>query len=312
MERNAHYAAIGLATMVLFLGLILFVVWLARFQFSRDYDMYDIVFYGPVRGLSEGGEVHFNGIKVGEVTNLQLDEKNPNKVIARARLTDGVPIKTDSYAQLEPMGITGVNYIQITAGSTQAALLRAGLPEDAVPVIQSKPSPISELLSGSGTVLASAVEALTRVNRVLSDENITAFSQTLANVDEVTAELRARKALIAKTEIAIENAGRAAAEFERLSATGRNMLEGDGAKALANLEKAAAELEATAREARGMIARLEGPTTDFANTGLPQLTEAIGSLQEASQNINELVSEARRSPQGLIAKPPAKEIEVQP
>jgi len=312
MERNAHYAAIGLATMVLFLGLILFVVWLARFQFSRDYDMYDIVFYGPVRGLSEGGEVHFNGIKVGEVTNLQLDEKNPNKVIARARLTDGVPIKTDSYAQLEPMGITGVNYIQITAGSTQAALLRAGLPEDAVPVIQSKPSPISELLSGSGTVLASAVEALTRVNRVLSDENITAFSQTLANVDEVTAELRARKALIAKTEIAVENAGRAAAEFERLSATGRNMLEGDGAKALANLEKAAAELEATAREARGMIARLEGPTTDFANTGLPQLTEAIGSLQEASQNINELVSEARRSPQGLIAKPPAKEIEVQP
>ena len=312
MERNAHYAAIGLATLVLFLGLILFVVWLARFQFSRDYDMYDIVFYGPVRGLSEGGEVHFNGIKVGEVTNLQLDEKNPNKVIARARLTADVPVKTDSYAQLEPMGITGVNYIQITAGSTKAGLLRAGLPEDAVPVIQSKPSPISELLSGSGTVLASAVEALNRVNRVLSDENITAFSQTLANVDEVTAELRARKDMIAKTEVAIENAGRAAAEFERLSATGRNMLEGDGAKALANLERAAAELEATAREARGMISRLEGPTSEFATTGLPQLTEAIGSLQEASENINQLVSEARRSPQELIGKPPAKEIEVQP
>ena len=128
MERNAHYAAIGLATLVLFLGLILFVVWLARFQFAKEYDVYDIVFYGPVRGLSEGGEVHFNGIKVGEVTALQLDRQNPNKVIARARLTAEVPIKTDSRAVLKPRGVTGGNSIQITAGSPKAALLRAGQP----------------------------------------------------------------------------------------------------------------------------------------------------------------------------------------
>ena len=312
MERNAHYAAIGLATLVLFLGLILFAVWLARFQFAKEYDQYDIVFYGPVRGLSEGGEVHFNGIKVGEVTDLQLDSKNPNKVIARARLDANVPIKTDSRAMLEPMGITGVNYVQITAGSPNARLLRAGLPEDAVPVIMSQPSPFSELLAGSGTVLASAVEALNRVNRVLSDENIAAFSNTLGNVDEFTAELRARKALISKTEIAIENAGRAAAEFEALARSGRNLLEGDGARAVKNLEKAAAELEATSREARDMISRLNGPTNDFAQTGLPQLTEAVNSMQQAADELNALLADVRANPQGLIAKPPAKEIEVQP
>lgn len=312
MERNAHYAAIGLATLVLFLGLILFAVWLARFQFAKEYDQYDIVFYGPVRGLSEGGEVHFNGIKVGEVTNLQLDEKNPNKVIARARLDDGVPIKTDSRAMLEPMGITGVNYIQITAGSPNAALLRAGLPDDAIPVIMSQPTPFSELLSGSGTVLASAVEALNRVNRVLSDENINAFSNTLGNVDEITAELKARKALIGKTETAIENAGKAAAEFEALARSGRNLLEGDGARAVKNLERAAADLEATSREARQMITRLNGPASDFAETGLPQLTEAVNSMQQAADELNGLLADVRANPQGLIAKPPAKEIEVQP
>jgi phospholipid/cholesterol/gamma-HCH transport system substrate-binding protein len=312
MERNAHYAAIGLATLVLFLGLILFVVWLARFQFAKEYDVYDIVFYGPVRGLSEGGEVHFNGIKVGEVTNLQLDAKNPNKVIARARLQAGVPIKTDSRAMLEPQGITGVNYVQITAGSPKARLLRAGLPEEAIPVIMSQPSPFSELLQGSGTVLASAVEALNRVNRVLSDDNIAAFSNTVKNVDEITAELKARKALIAKTETAIENAGRAAAEFEALSRSGRNMLEGDGARALANLERASKELEQTATEARTMIHNLNGPTQDFANNGLPELTEAIDSLHQTSESLNQLIEEARSNPQGLVAKPPAKEIEVQP
>ena len=76
MERDAHYAAVGIATVALIAALAVFTIWLARLQFANDYDLYDIVFYGPVRGLSEGGEVHFNGIRVGEVTDLNLD---PNK-----------------------------------------------------------------------------------------------------------------------------------------------------------------------------------------------------------------------------------------
>jgi phospholipid/cholesterol/gamma-HCH transport system substrate-binding protein len=54
MERNANYALVGLATTVLFVGLIFFVVWLARLQTADDYDTYDVVFTEPVRGLSPG------------------------------------------------------------------------------------------------------------------------------------------------------------------------------------------------------------------------------------------------------------------
>ena len=61
-----------------------FVVWLARLQFAKQYDYYDVDFKGPVRGLSSGGEVYFNGIKVGEVTKLSLDKANPNRVVAVA------------------------------------------------------------------------------------------------------------------------------------------------------------------------------------------------------------------------------------
>ena len=87
MERNANYALVGFASLILLVGLTLFVFWLARLQFNRDFDIYDILFLEPVRGLSEGGEVHFNGIKVGEVTKLALDKRDPNRVIARIRVT---------------------------------------------------------------------------------------------------------------------------------------------------------------------------------------------------------------------------------
>ena len=32
-------------------------------------------------------------------------------------VTSDVPIRVDSYATLEPQGITGINYVQITAGT---------------------------------------------------------------------------------------------------------------------------------------------------------------------------------------------------
>ena len=97
MEKNANYALVGLSTIILVLALGVFVVWLARFQFAQQNDIYDVLFNGPVRGLSEGGEVQFNGIKVGEVTKIALDRTNPSRVIARIRVTSDVPIRVDSF-----------------------------------------------------------------------------------------------------------------------------------------------------------------------------------------------------------------------
>ena len=164
MERNANYALVGIASLVLFVGMVVFVFWLARVQFNRDYDVYDILFIGPVRGLSEGGEVHFNGIKVGEVTKLELDSRDPNRVIAKIRVTSDVPIREDSSATLEPQGITGVNYVQITAGTPSKRLLKDTVGPGEVPVIRSQNSALSDLLAGGGTVLTRTIEALDRVN----------------------------------------------------------------------------------------------------------------------------------------------------
>ena len=52
--------------------------------------------------LRESAEVRSNGIQVGEVTNLQLDEQS--RVIASIRVLEQTPVKVDSFAQLEPQG----------------------------------------------------------------------------------------------------------------------------------------------------------------------------------------------------------------
>lgn len=312
MERNANYALVGVASLVLFIGAVVFTIWLARFSFNNDYDVYDILFVGPVRGLSEGGEVHFNGIKIGEVTKIELDVRDPNRVIARARVTADVPIREDSFATLEPQGITGVNYVQITAGTPSKRLLKETVPAGEVPVIKSQGSALSDLLQGGGTVLSRTIEALDRVNRVLSDENVKSFSATLSDVQAITAEARERKAVIADAQKALQSIDAAATNIAELSATTKGLVDTDGKRTLAELSDAAAELKAATKDARGMIGRLDGPTNDFATTGLPQLTRAITTLQSAAESLDRLVGEVESNPQGVVSKPPAKEVEVQP
>ena len=317
MEKNANYALVGLSTLILTVALMVFVVWLARLNFNAEYDLYDIVFEGPVRGLTEGGEVHFNGIKVGEVTKIELDRSNPKNVIARARVTGDVPIRIDSYATLEPQGITGLNYVQIIAGTSTKQLLKdysdkrcTRMGGGCVPRLASRRSTFSDLLEGGGTVLTRSIEALDRVNRVLSDQNVRTFSAALSDVQAVTAELRERKALIADVQSAVQRLEEATTEIALLSKTTRDVVDGDGRRAIRSLADAARETQVTAKEIRVMAEKLQGPTSDFANNGLPQVTAAVIQLQTSAESLERLINEVQSSPTGALGKPPAKEVKV--
>ena len=306
MERNANYALVGLTSTLLVIGMVVFSVWLAAYKFNQDYDYYDIVFAGPVRGLSQGGEVHFNGIKVGEVTGIALDTVDATQVIARAKVTADVPIRVDSFATLEPQGITGVNYVQITAGTPAKRLLKRAVPKGTVPRIRSERGMLSDLLASGGSVLARAVEALDRVNRVLSEENIERLSGMLDDVQAVTAELRERKAIIADAQRALQSADHAAQQIGELAASSNALVNGDGRHIVAKLGNAATDIEAAATDLRTMMGRLEGPTGDFATTGLQQITSASASLQLAAESFDRVLGEMQQSPHGLLTKPPAQ------
>jgi len=312
MEKNANYALVGLSSLILTIGLVIFLAWIARVSFAQDYDLYDILFEGPVRGLNQGGEVHFNGIKVGEVTKIRLNAANPSQVRATIRVTSDVPIRVDSYATLEPQGITGVNLVQITAGTTSKPLLKDVTPHDQIPVIRSQKSALSDLLEGGGTVLTRTIEALDRVNRVLSDQNIKTMSAAVSDVQAVTAELRERKALIADAQKSLQSIDTAAQSFAALANSGRTLMDGDGKRTLASLADAAEEAKGAAAEARKLITQLDAPVGDFATTGLPQLTAAAVQMQQSAEALERLVNDVQSSPQSALGKSPSAEIKVKP
>ena len=160
--------------------------------------------------------------------------------------------------------------------------------------------------------MARAVDALDRVNRMLSDSNLATIGRTLENVDTFTATLKDQKQLFSDLDAAIKSADQSAQKIATLSQSTENLVNGDAKRTLKNLGDAAEELKGAASDARGMVAKLQGPTTDFANTGLPQITASVTALSQAAESLNRLVGDIEQNPRTLFTKPPAKTLEVQP
>jgi phospholipid/cholesterol/gamma-HCH transport system substrate-binding protein len=134
----------------------------------------------------------------------------------------------------------------------------------------------------------------------------------LNDIQSVTAQLKAHKELIGDTDTAIKSIDQTAQQISQLSESTNKLVNGDGKAAIKNLAEAADELKGAAHQSRDLMSKLDGPTTDFANNGLPALTNAIGSLQTATDTLNRVLNEAERSPSALISKAKDKEIEVKP
>ena len=82
METRANYALIGIFTLAVVAAGFLFVLWFSGGDTGKGRQAVRIVFSGPVSGLSKGSVVTFNGLRVGEVTDLRLSSDDPRRVAA--------------------------------------------------------------------------------------------------------------------------------------------------------------------------------------------------------------------------------------
>lgn len=82
---------------------LVFAAAVAGNRLTQKWDSYFIVFDNyPVSGLQVGGNVNYQGIKVGRVEDVRIDPKDVNRVIVTINIEPGTPIKEDTEAVLSP------------------------------------------------------------------------------------------------------------------------------------------------------------------------------------------------------------------
>ncbi|MBI1365377.1 MAG: MCE family protein [Alphaproteobacteria bacterium] len=293
METRAHYVLIGAFVLCAVALAFLFILWLGQTQ--REFDEYDVIFTERVSGLSKGAAVRFNGIQKGEVTDLRIDEHDPSIVIARVRVDKDTPVKTDTKAELELVGFTGVAIIQFVGGSPDAPLLKDV--EKGVPRIKADTSGFAAFLEGSGDIIKSA-------NELLSPANTKAFSDILANVDEITTTLADQKENISKTfsnmasvtsdlASAASNLNKVSKDLDTLVTTDApDMLE-ETRKTVESTRRLVETLNATVEENRGAIA-------DFTQQGLAQIGPTVAEARRTLKTLDQVLREIDRDPRGYL------------
>src|SRR3546814_14031462 len=113
-------------------------------------------------------------------------------------------------------------------------------------------------MDGGGALLADASQALERVNRTLSDENIENVSAAIEDVRATTAELRSSRGMFSKAEQEFARLDGAEADIEAAAASARTATDGDGRKPFADVSSAAVDHREGIAEAGGGMHMLDG------------------------------------------------------
>jgi len=173
MKTRASNLMIGSTTLaviaVAFVGLLGF----RKIHSIRQQGPLRIVFEGSASGLHKGGSVNFDGVQIGEIKSLKLD--NPRKVVAFVMVDNSAPIRKDTVVGLEFQGLTGVAAISLVGGAATAPPVP--LDEDGVPI-----------LTADLTETQSIRDTLHSVDRILVD-NQTTMKNALLNFETYTASL---------------------------------------------------------------------------------------------------------------------------
>lgn len=290
METRAHHILIGTFTIIVVAAAMLFALWLAKSSISRQYDFYDIVFTEAVTGLSQGGTVQYNGIKVGDVDRLKLDPQNPSKVLVRIRVTAGTPIKEDTRAKLGLTGLTGVAFIQLTGGSPGSPMLkRHG--SSRIPRIQADDSALSKLLAGGEDIVTKINDIITRASELLSSENVERISHTLDHLDQATGAIAdQRRDLRTLIHHLAEASGKLDATLDqtrRLADTTNTLIDQHGSELMTNASEAMASLNHAAKQLDRLLASNSGALESGVN-GLGDLGPAIKELRQTLRSLQSI------------------------
>lgn len=187
METRANYALIGLFTLAVIAAAFGFVYWFSGGNRGQERQAIRIVFSGSVSGMSQGSSVSFNGLRVGEVTDISLLPEDPRRVVAIVQVDSRTPIRSDTRARLEYQGLTGVANIGLSGGEPGAPPLVAG-PGQPMPTIFADRSDFQDLIETARNIARRADDVLERVGRVIAD-NEGSINRTVQNVERFSQAL---------------------------------------------------------------------------------------------------------------------------
>lgn len=134
MEAKTNYTIVGVVVLILLVGLITTMLWLSIGFNQKKYTTYTVYMHEAASGLTQDAPVKYNGVQVGYVKEIRLNQNDPRQVEILLDIEEGTPVTTSTFATLNSQGITGVSYIGLSASTSNLTPITK-MPGEPYPVI---------------------------------------------------------------------------------------------------------------------------------------------------------------------------------
>ncbi len=188
MEHKFNYTVVGAFVLGSIACLIALILWLTNGFEKVNTNEYKVVTTESVAGLSPNSPIDYQGVTVGKVGSIELNEHDPRYVTIYLNIDVGTPIKKDTTAVLVSRGITGIVNVGLTGGTPTSEDL---LPTEAdpIPTIKNGPSLSRRLDEALDNITHSLTDLSTKMGSILTTQNIDNFSNILSNTNIFTEDL---------------------------------------------------------------------------------------------------------------------------
>ena len=294
---------IKLGAFMLLCGILIcvFLGYVLKRYLSEQYDNYYTIFDTSVNGLFVDAKVKLNGIDVGSVTRITINEENLNEVVVKFKVTHGTPIKIGTRAGMTAgMNLTGEKQVVLSGGSFS----EPNVPEGGL--VPAEVSHFDHITSQAGNIVAHVDSVLVNINTLLSAENAENLSKAIKNFEAMTANLSRVTQGMAKP---IENISKSAESMHRVmgeieeakiaAKAGEDLdilkqkLDAIDTKAMnENLTKAMESISQLSKRLDGMVYKNQD-----------QVGEAIVELNAVLENLEEFSQKIKNNPSALIREP---------
>jgi phospholipid/cholesterol/gamma-HCH transport system substrate-binding protein len=312
MARSREEIKVGLVVVIaaiLFVSSIVLVGGVRLFRKKVTYTTY-FKFAG---GLEPGSPVRFGGLKVGSVQSAEIDPKDSTRIRIRLQVAAGTPLRANSSARISTLGFLGENYIEVSPGTRDAALLSPGRDIPATEIVQLadvfnnvnnvtlNANKLVGDLDDKFMVLASnANELVTNFNDVVSPENRQHLAAVLSNMDATLAELRPelRKTLAnvegasGKLGPALDNANATISRIDTLASN----IDAVVVENRKEVHEVLLRLHDSLAEARQTLAQID----DLLEANRDNIDETLENFRAASQNLRQFTDTIKQRPFSLI------------
>lgn len=299
MENRSHALLAGLFVLLLTVAAAVTAIWLGRKDIT--YEPFVLVSKYPVAGLSVQSQVRYQGMAVGQVQGLSIDQSNPGVIRVQIGVLPDTPITKGTWAEVATQGVTGISNIDLRDAGEQPERVTSTLADlYEIPV---RPGFFQKLQSAGVGMLEDGEDVLDDLRKFITDENAERFALLLQNAEKLSENLNqsvvtlrptldALPGLISKLDQTLTNFDQAGADVKRLAQSAQSTID--------QLNSPTGPLALATQS----LSQLQRSAAQLQSSTLPEINRMISDISAASRSFTGAARLFEQSPQSVLFGPP--------